>query len=88
MHTLGGPICFLYTYVSLINLKKSVIPAFRMPGVQRSSTLVSISKNTTFNPQGPVQFLQYATKQKVFSLFQYIIGDGILLSWTGPCDSI
>ena len=22
----------------------------------------------------------------VYSLFQYIIGDGILLSWTGPCD--
>ena len=21
----------------------------------------------------------------VYSLFQYIIGDGILLSWTGPC---
>ena len=21
----------------------------------------------------------------VYSVFQYIIGDGILLSWTGPC---
>ena len=29
--------------------------------------------------QGPVQCLQYATKSRVYSLFQYIIGDGILL---------
>ena len=25
------------------------------------------------------------TSRQVYSLFQYIIGDGTLLSWTGPC---
>ena len=27
----------------------------------------------------------YRGQSSVYSLFQYIIGDGILLSWTGPC---